>query len=110
MSAHRYLDLINNRNMVIKTPNARKTQVWYFDQRTYTIKTRLNNQSWDIQSSGRTNNMQVWSTNSQWFQIFKYSGNNFVNVQNNKVLTVSSNKDEEGQAVVVGGLSNGKNQ
>jgi hypothetical protein len=54
--------------------------------------------------------MQVWSTNSQWFQIFKYSGNNFVNVQNNKVLTVSSNKDEEGQAVVVGGLSNGKNQ
>jgi hypothetical protein len=54
--------------------------------------------------------MQIWSTNSQWFQIFKYSGNNFVNVQNNKVLTVSSNKDEEGQAVVVGGLSNGKNQ
>jgi len=28
---HRYLDLINNRNMVIKTPNGRKTQIWYFD-------------------------------------------------------------------------------
>jgi hypothetical protein len=28
---NRYLDLINNRNMVIKTPNGRKTQVWYFD-------------------------------------------------------------------------------
>jgi hypothetical protein len=27
---NRYLDLINNRNMVIKTPNGRKTQVWYF--------------------------------------------------------------------------------
>jgi hypothetical protein len=26
----RYLDLINNRNMVIKTQNGRKTQVWYF--------------------------------------------------------------------------------
>jgi hypothetical protein len=26
----RYLDLINNRNMVIKTANGRKTQVWYF--------------------------------------------------------------------------------
>jgi hypothetical protein len=25
MSSHRYLDLINNRNMVIKTPNGRKT-------------------------------------------------------------------------------------
>jgi hypothetical protein len=27
---NRYLDLINNKNMVIKTPNGRKTQVWYF--------------------------------------------------------------------------------
>jgi membrane carboxypeptidase/penicillin-binding protein PbpC len=64
---NRYLDLINNRNMVIKTKNGRKTQVWYFDQRSLTIKTRLNNQSWDIQSAGKTNNMQVWSTNSGWF-------------------------------------------
>jgi hypothetical protein len=32
LSSHRYLDLINNRNMVIKTPNGRKTQVWYFHQ------------------------------------------------------------------------------
>ena len=30
MGGGRYLDLINNRNMVIKTPNGRKTQVWYF--------------------------------------------------------------------------------
>jgi hypothetical protein len=63
----RYLDLINNRNMVIKTPNGRNTQVWYFDMRSYTIKTRLNNQSWDITSSGRSNNMQIWSTNSGWW-------------------------------------------
>jgi hypothetical protein len=44
----RYLDLINNRNMVIKTANGRKTQVWYFHQDSKTIRTRLNNQSWDI--------------------------------------------------------------
>jgi hypothetical protein len=25
MSSHRYLDLINNRNMVVKTPNGRNT-------------------------------------------------------------------------------------
>jgi hypothetical protein len=30
LSSHRYLDLINNRNMVVKTPNGRKTQIWYF--------------------------------------------------------------------------------
>ena len=63
----RYLDLINNRNMVIKTRNERKTQIWWFDQKSLTIKTKLNNQSWDIKSSGRTNNMQIWSTNSGWF-------------------------------------------
>jgi hypothetical protein len=48
LPSNRYLDLINNRNMVIKTPNGRKTQLWYFHQQTLTIKTRLNNQSFDI--------------------------------------------------------------
>jgi hypothetical protein len=48
LSSHRYLDLINNRNFVIKTPNARSTQRWYFHQQSLTIRTRLNNQSWDI--------------------------------------------------------------
>ena len=63
MNSHRYLDLINNRNMVIKTKNGRNTQEWWFDQASLTIKTRLNNQSFDIQNSGKTNNMQIWSTN-----------------------------------------------
>jgi hypothetical protein len=64
---HRYLDLINNRNMVIKTQNGRNTQVWYFHQQSLTIRTKLNNQSFDIQSAGKSNNMQIWSTNSGWF-------------------------------------------
>jgi hypothetical protein len=63
----RYLDLTDNRNMAIKVRNGRKTQQWYFHQQSLTIRTRLNNQSWDIKSAGKTNNMQVWSTNSGWF-------------------------------------------
>jgi hypothetical protein len=66
MGRGRYLDLIG-RNMVIKTRNGRRTQQWYFHQQSYTIKTRSNNHSWDIQSSGRSTNMQVWSTNSGWW-------------------------------------------
>jgi hypothetical protein len=66
LGANRYLDLIGN-NMVIKTKNSRKSQIWYFDQRSYTIKTRVNNKSWDIISSGKTTRMQVYSTNSGWF-------------------------------------------
>jgi len=68
LSSNRYLDLINNRNMVIKTSNTSKTQTWFFHQPSRTIRTRNGtNQSWDIQSGGRTSNMQVWSTNSGWW-------------------------------------------
>jgi len=54
---NRYIDLINNRNFVIKTSNGRKSQVWYFHQQSLTIRTRYNNQSFDIKSSGKTNDM-----------------------------------------------------
>jgi hypothetical protein len=64
---HRYLEVADNRNMVIKTPNGRKQQVWYFHQQSLTIRTRYNNQSFDIKSSGRTKYMQIWSTNSGWW-------------------------------------------
>lgn len=32
LSSNRYLDIINGRNMVIKTRNGRNTQLWYFHQ------------------------------------------------------------------------------
>jgi len=102
MPSGRYVDLINNRNMVVKTQNGRRTQVWYFHQQSKTIRTRYNNQSWDIKSAGRTRDMQIWSTNSGWFQVFKYQGEQFINPTNNKVLEVRDNKDEEGQALVIG--------
>jgi hypothetical protein len=108
MATGRYVDLINNRNMVIKVPNARRTQVWYFHQQSKTIRTRYNNQSWDIKSAGRTTNMQIWSTNSGWFQIFQFDGEYFVNPTNNKVLEVKDKKDEEGQALVVNTRSGSK--
>jgi len=62
----RFLDIIG-RNMVIKTRNGLNSQEWYFHQPTRTIRSRKNNQSWDIQNAGRSNNMQVYNTNSGWF-------------------------------------------
>ena len=67
LGANRYLDLINNKDFVIKTRNGRNTQEWFFDQKTLTIKTQYNKKSWDIISSGKTNKMQVYSTNSNWW-------------------------------------------
>jgi hypothetical protein len=67
MDTGRYLEVINNRNMVIKTRNAQKGQIWWFDQRSLTIKTKINNQSWNIVSNGGSANIQIAGTNSQWW-------------------------------------------
>jgi membrane carboxypeptidase/penicillin-binding protein PbpC len=66
LGRHRYLDLISNK-FVIKTRNGRKTQNWWFDQKSLTIKSRSNNYSWNIQSSGNAKDMVVTSTNSNWW-------------------------------------------
>ena len=58
MGKNKYLDLdLSNRYLVIKTANGRRQQVWYFDQRSLTIKTRYNNRSIDIYNSGRNRDM-----------------------------------------------------
>jgi hypothetical protein len=66
MGSGRFLDLIDNR-LVIKTPNGFKTQEWYFDQTTKTIKSASNDLSWDIMKNGIESGMQVYNTNSQWW-------------------------------------------
>jgi hypothetical protein len=102
----RYMDVIDGRNVVVKTPNEFDSQVWYFDQRTKTIMNTLHkNKSLDIQNSGNTNNMQVWSTNGGWFQKFKFSQNYLKNVQNGKVIEIVNGRDEEGSNVGVAKLT-----
>jgi membrane carboxypeptidase/penicillin-binding protein PbpC len=66
MTGGRYLDLISNK-FVIKTRNGRKTQNWWFDQKSLTIKSRSNNYSWNIQSSGNSKDIVVTSTSSKWW-------------------------------------------
>jgi hypothetical protein len=67
MRSGRYLDVVDGRNIVIKTRNGRNSQRFYFHQQSLTIKTRLNNQSIEIQSNGRNANLRIWSTNSNWW-------------------------------------------
>jgi hypothetical protein len=66
MNSRRYLDIISN-NFVIKTRNGRNTQTWYFHQQSLTIRSKSNNYSCNIKSSGKTNDMQVSGTNSKWW-------------------------------------------
>jgi hypothetical protein len=99
IGTHRYLTVINNRDFVIKVSNGRKEQQWYFDQKTLTIKSSYSTgRSWDIRSSNKVN---LYNTNSQWYQIFVYEGQFFTNIQDNRVLDVQGNKDNEHQPVIV---------
>jgi uncharacterized protein YneR len=67
MSSGRYVDIVDGRNLVIKTRNGRNTQVWYFHQQSLTIRSKSNNQSIEIQNSGKHSNLRIWSTNSKWW-------------------------------------------
>jgi hypothetical protein len=63
----RYLDILGS-NIVIKTQNGRNTQKWFFDQNTRTIKSRSSTgKSFDIETSGKGSNMQIYNTNSNWW-------------------------------------------
>lgn len=101
----RYLDVVD-RNIVVKTPNEFDSQVWFFDQKTKTIKSQMyKDRSLDIQNSGNTSNLQLWNTNGGWFQKFKYEQNYFKNVQDGRVIEIVNNNDSEGQNVGVGKLT-----
>jgi hypothetical protein len=68
MGSGRYLDLLPSRNFYLKTRNGRKTQTFWFDQKTLTIKSRhWTSYSWEIKSSGKAKDMWVTSTNSNWW-------------------------------------------
>jgi hypothetical protein len=67
LPSHKFLDVLGS-NLVIKTPNGRKSQIWWFDQKSKTIKSQWRrHQSIDMQNAGRSRNLQIANTNSGWF-------------------------------------------
>ena len=64
----RVVEVVGGRNLVIKSRvHGRTTQLFYFDQKSKTVKSKSNNRSMDIANGGRSQNLQVWTTNSRWF-------------------------------------------
>lgn len=53
LGEHRYLDIVDMK-LAIKTRNGDRTQIWWFDQKTFCIRSRNSNHSWDILSGGKS--------------------------------------------------------
>jgi hypothetical protein len=66
MGSMRYLDIVGD-SIVIKTRTTSKTQKWYFDYTSRTIRNVATNKSVSISSSGRGNRFMVWKTTSEWW-------------------------------------------
>jgi hypothetical protein len=66
MGEKRYIDYVS-RDLLLKTQNGRTSQKWYFHRDSRTIRSREKNQSIDIKSSGKSDDVQYYSTNSGWW-------------------------------------------
>jgi hypothetical protein len=103
MGSGRYLDIVDN-NVVLKRRNGFDSQKWYFHDESKTIKSvAQKSKSWSIQNSGKDKNLEVFKTNGDWFQQFRYIDNMFVvrtkpndRTSGTLVLGVEGNKDVEG--------------
>jgi len=68
MPSRRYLDVVENTKVVIKTPNSYDSQVWWFDQKSKTVQNmKYKNVSLSGENKGRSRKMQLYKTNSDWF-------------------------------------------
>ena len=97
----RYIDVLG-RNLVIKTSNGRKSQIFFFDQRTKTIRNQAQKHySINIGNRGRNANIELWNTNSEWYQIWQYHNGkgSFTNIKSKKVIEITGGKDTEGSNV-----------
>ena len=111
MGSGRAIEVTGGRNLVLKTKKFNHVaQQFFFDNKTKTLKSQqYKDRSIDIQNAGASSNLQIWTTNGRWFQMFRLKGNNIVN-EHGKVFNVQGNADKEGQNINIWTLNNGKHQ
>jgi hypothetical protein len=100
LGSGRYVDVVDNQ-VVIKTRSSSRTQKWYFDFKTRTIMNAGTQKSLSISQSGRGKRLNVWSTTSDWWQIWRFSQEMFINAKG-LVFQIDGKKDAEGATCGVG--------
>lgn len=109
MKSNRHLtQLSSSRDAIIKTPNGNRSQKFYFDQRTRTIKL-VRNTGYSLQAHNN-GKLGYGSSRAHPSMQFKYEGGYIYNVKTNKVFDVSGAKDVEAQQVIMYNKHKGDNQ
>jgi len=101
---------VNGRNLVLSRKTNSSSMQFFFDQKSRTIKSWSNKErSIDIQSSGASSNLQIWNTNSQWWQTFRFLGENLVSSRG-RVVDVAGGVDNENSNIIVASKNNKMSQ
>lgn len=109
MQKNRHLtQLPSVKDAIIKTPNGNKSQKFYFDQKTRTIRL-VRDSRYSLEAKG-SNSLQIGSSRAHPTMQFKYEKGYLINVKTNKVFDVSGGKDAEAQKVLMWNRHNGANQ
>jgi hypothetical protein len=101
---------VNGRNLVLSRKTNSSSMQFFFDQKSRTIKSWSNKErSIDIQSSGASSNLQIWNTNSQWWQTFRFLGETLVSSRG-RVVVVAGGVDNENSNIIVASKNNKMSQ
>jgi hypothetical protein len=111
MGSGRAIEVQEGGNLVLKWKKfGGISQQFVFDNASKTIKSKqYPDKSLDIQSAGRSSNLQIWTTNGRWFEVFRMKREMIVN-ERGKVLDVAGGEDKEGANIIVWKMHNYKNQ
>jgi hypothetical protein len=111
MGSGRAIEVQEGGNLVLKWKKyGGISQQFFFDNVSKTIKSKqYPDKSLDIQSAGRSSNLQIWTTNGRWFEVFRIKKEMIVN-ERGKVLDVAGGEDKEGANIIVWKMHNYKNQ
>jgi hypothetical protein len=112
LRSERYLDYVDNRNLVIKTQNGFNSQEFYFDCKEKCIRSvKERSFCWSMDKKGGSSNMKLESAQLHWYYIVKWDGvSSFYNPYDDRVLDVEGGKDAEGQNVMVFKKNKSKSQ
>jgi len=110
LTMERVVECWGANNIILSDFTGSLGQQFFFDPVSKTIKSQQwKDRSMTIQGAGRSANLHMTTTNSRWFQMFRYKNNNIVN-EKGKVMDVVGGRDTQHNNIQVYQKNNGMGQ